>query len=90
MADSACLTGETAAVNVCNDVKLTNGLSNTEGLVNDELEGLKTKVIVNISAVDGDNAGTGVKANSCNGLLSSTCAVEIRLCTCIQSNLPPY
>ena len=90
MTDSACLTGETAAVYVSNDVKLTNGFGNTEGLVNDELEGIKTKVIVNISAVDGDSAGTGVKANSCNGLLSSTCSVEIRFSTGIQSTNPPY
>ena len=82
--DSTCLTGEAAAANVCNDIELTNGLGNTEGLVNDELESLKTEIIVYISAVDGYVTGTGIETNSCNRLLSSACAVEIRFSASIH------
>ena len=51
MTDSACLTGESSAANVSNDVKLAGSLGYTEGLVNDELESLKTKVVIDISSV---------------------------------------
>ena len=88
--DRTCLTGEATAVNVYNNVELANGIGNAEGLVNDKLHGVKTKVIADISAVDGNCAGTGVEANSCNGLLSSACSIEIRLSPCIHSLLPPY
>ena len=85
--DRTCLTGEAATVYVSNDVELAFSLGNAEGLVYDELEGLKTKVIVNVSAVDGDSTGTGVETNSCYRLLSSACAVEIGLCTSIHNSL---
>ena len=78
MTDCACLTGEATAVNVSNDVELADSLGNAEGLIYDELEGLKAKVIFNVSAVDGDSTGTGVETYSCYRLLSSACAVEIR------------
>ena len=90
VADSACLAGDTAAANVCYDVKLTLGLGNAEGLVNDELESLKTEIVIYVSAVDGDVTGTGIEANSCNRLLSSACAVEIRFSTCVHLHYPPY
>ena len=85
VADSACLTGETAATNGSNDIKLTEGLGNAEGLVNDELQGFKTEVLINVLAVNGDNTAAGIKTNAGNGLLSSAGAVEIRLYTCIHS-----
>ena len=83
--DSTCLTGEAAAANVCNDIELAGGLGYAEGLVNDILKSFKTKIVVYVSAVDGNNAGTGIKTNSSYGLLSTACSVEIRLSTCIQS-----
>ena len=79
MTDSTCLTGEAATVYVSNDVKLALSFGNTERLVYDKLKGLKTEVFINISAVDGDSTGSGVKTNSCNRLLSSAGAVEINV-----------
>ena len=87
--DSASLAGEATAVYVNNNVELANGIGNAEGLVNDELHGLKTEVLVDVSAVNGNNAATGIEANSSNGLLSSTGSVEIGFSTCIHSHLPP-
>ena len=87
--DSACLTGEAAALNVNNYVELANGISDTEGLIYDILEGLETEVITYVSAVNGNNAGTGIEANSCNRLLSSACAVEIGFSTSIHQTFPP-
>ena len=84
VADCACLTGDTAAANVCNDVELSGGVGYAEGLVDDELEGLKTEVIVDVTAVDGDLAGAGIETNAGNGALSSAGAIEIRLSTCIH------
>ena len=51
------------------------------------IAGLKTEIIVNVLAVYGDNTGTGIKTNACNGLLSSARAIEIRLNTGIHSSL---
>ena len=82
--DSACLTGKTAAVYVCDDIELTSSAGNTEGLVNDELEGLETEILVDVLLIDGDNACAGNYANTGNTLLSSTCAVEVGLRTCIH------
>ena len=39
--DCAGLTGDTAACNVGDDVELTGGAGNAEGLVHDELQGLE-------------------------------------------------
>ena len=46
--------------------------------------GLKAEVIINVAAIDGDNARTGNDANASNGLLSSAGSVEIGLSTCIH------
>ena len=77
--DGACLTGYTAAYDVANDIKLAHVAGEFQGLTNDELEGLKTKILVDILLVDGYNTRAGYYAYACNGLLSSSCAVEIRL-----------
>ena len=67
VADCACLTGDTTTVNVSNDIELALCVCYAEGLVDDELECFKTEIIVYVSAVDGDNACTGIKTNSCYG-----------------------
>ena len=87
--DSACLAGEAAAAYVNNYVELANGVGNTEGLIYNVLHGLKTEVLIDTSAVDGNNTGTGIETNSGYGLLSSACAVEIGLCTSIHYTFPP-
>ena len=79
MTDSACLTGDTTTVYKSDDVPLTFCACNTEGLVNDELECLKTEICVDILAIDCNNACTGNDSYTSNGFLSSTCAVKIGL-----------
>ena len=83
MTNCACLTGDTATVYVSNDVELAGSAGYAEGLVNDELKGLETEVLVDILAVDSDLTVTGIYSYTSNGLLSSTSAVEVGLCTCI-------
>ena len=46
--DSACLTGDTAALNVADDIELTLGAGNGEGLIDDELESFETEILVNV------------------------------------------
>ena len=84
MTDRAGLAGDTAACNVGDDVELTGGTGNAEGLVHDELQGLETEVLIDGTAVDGDLAGAGVNADAGDGLLSAAGAVEVGLCTGIQ------
>ena len=79
VSDSTCLTCNAAACNCADDVELVSSIGNAEGLTNDELQGLKAKVVVDISAVDGNLTGTWINSNSCNGVLSSACSVVIWL-----------
>ncbi len=85
--DSAGLAGDAAAGDVGNDIELTDSAGNTEGLVNDELHGLQTEVIIDGTAVNGDLAGTGVEADASDGLLSAAGAVEVGLCTGIHNSV---
>ena len=64
VSDSACLTGNTAAGNCADDVKFALCICNCEGLTNDELQCIKSEVIVNIAFIDGDNTCTGENANT--------------------------
>ena len=64
MTDCTSLTGEATATNIRNDVELTNGFGYSEGLIDDKLKGVKTKVVFNISAVNGDSTGTGSPAST--------------------------
>ena len=84
VADSASLTGETTAVYASDDVELTLGTGGSEGLVDDQLEGVKTEVLVNVTTIDGDYARTGNDANACDRLLTSAGSVKIGFCTGIQ------
>ena len=89
MTDSAGLTGYAAAGYGADDVELTGGAGQLHRLTNDELQGVKTEVIVDVTIVDGDFAGTVcVYANTSNGALSSTGAVEIRN-RIVHYQLPP-
>ena len=86
MTDSAGLAGNTAAGHVGDDVELTGGAGNAEGLVDDELQGLETEVLIDGTAVDGDLAAAGVQTNAGDGLLSAAGAVEVGLCTGVQNS----
>ena len=81
MADSASLASTATANNVDNDVKLALVLSQNQGAVDEQLQGLEAKVIVDVAAVDSDLAGTIVNANAGNGMLTTASAVEIRFRT---------
>ena len=82
--DSACLTGDTAALNVSYDIELAGSVCNAEGLVDDELQCFKSEVIVNVASVNGDFAGSGVKSYASYRALSSARTIEIRFSTCIH------
>ena len=88
MADGACLSGHAAACNAANYVKLLVGLGQRKRLTNDELEGLKTEIIVDVAVVDGDFAGALIQSYAGNRAFSSACAVEIR-CLIVHSVMPP-
>jgi len=90
VADCACLTGDTATVYEGDDIKRTLGTGNAEGLVNDELQGLKTEVLVDVTLVDGDSTRARNDANASYRLLSSAGAVEIGLCTSIHLLCPSF
>ena len=79
VADSACLTGYTATVYTAYDVELFCSVCESERLTNDELECVKTKVIVNISIVDCDFTCTCIYTYTSNRLLASACSIEIRI-----------
>ena len=67
--DSAGLAGNAAACYGADNIKLTQGIGEGHGLTNDQLQGLQTKVIVDVTAVDGDAAGAvGEQVHAGHGL----------------------
>ena len=89
MANCASLTGYAAAGNGADDIELLSGLSQSQRLTNDQLQSIQTKVVINASVVDGDVAAAGVYTNSCYGVLSSACAVEIFDLRFVHVQAPP-
>ena len=77
MSDGACLTGNATACYCAYNVEILADAAEVEGLTNDELKGLKTEVIVNISAVYGYFACALIKADSGDRMLSAACSIEI-------------
>ena len=78
VADSASLTGNTAAGNADDDIVLALQAQQDQRRTDDQLQGLQTKVVIDITIVDGDLASAGVNTNAGNGILTTTSAVEIR------------
>ena len=67
MTDSASLTGNTATGDGDNQVDLANQVSSDQGLIDNQLQGLQTEVIVDVAAIDDDGAGAVlVDANTGN------------------------
>jgi len=64
MTDSASLTGNTAAGNADDDVVLALQAQQDQRRTDDQLQGLQTEVVVDITIVDGDLTGAGVNANA--------------------------
>ena len=92
MTDSAGLPGNAAACNGSFDVDLTNGVGGDQGLTNDELQGLETEVIVDVTAVDGDSTGAvGNEVNASDRRLSAAGTIHIGLLALISCHihLPP-
>ncbi len=56
VADSASLTGNTAAGNADDDIVLALQAQQDQRRTDDQLQGLQTKVVVDITIVDGDLA----------------------------------
>ena len=79
VADRASLTGNAAAGDGADDVKLAEGIGEGHRLTDDQLEGLKAEIVIDVSAVHSDIAGAGVNSYAGNRMLSAACAVEIRL-----------
>ena len=91
VADGAGLAGHAAAGDGGFDVDLAEGVGSDQGLTDDELQGIETEVLLDVTAVDRDGAGpAGEQMDSCHGGLSSAGTVEIGLLTGIHIRLPPY
>ena len=88
VADSASLAGNTAAGNADDDIVLALQAQQDQRRTDDQLQGLQTEVVIDITIVDGDLAGAGVNANAGNGILTTTSAVEIRF-GFVHVRLPP-
>ena len=86
--DRARLTGHAAAGDVADNVKAIGKTCQLEGLTDDNLECVKTEVIVDLSVVDDNLACSLVKSDSGNGALSSACAIEKR-CFIVRILYPP-
>ena len=66
VADSASLSGHTAALDVDQNIKLICILRQHERLANDGLQSLKSEVIIDVSLIDRDLAGSRYKVNTGN------------------------
>ena len=88
MADSASLTGNTAAGNADDDVILALEAQQDQRRADDQLQGLQTEVVVDVTVIDGDLASALINANAGNGILTTTSAVEIRF-GFVDVRLPP-
>ena len=88
MADSASLTGNTAAGNADDDVILALEAQQDQRRADDQRQGLQTEVVVDVTVIDGDLASALINANAGNGILTTTSAVEIRF-GFVLVGLPP-
>ena len=83
MTDGSGLAGVTAALDINLDVELIQSLGCAEGLANDNLKGLKAKVLVDICLVDGDLAGAGSQVNSRYRSLPSAGSIILCISQCL-------
>lgn len=79
VADGAGLAGYAAACDGADDIVFAERLGQGHRLADNQLEGVKAEIIVDVSAIDGDAAAAGINSDAGNGTLSAACAVEIRL-----------
>ena len=69
--DGTCLTGHAAACNGADDIEFTESIGQCKGLTNDEFQSIKSEIVVNVSAVDGDFTGAGINSDSGDRMFSS-------------------
>ena len=90
VADGAGLAGDAAAGDGGDDVHLAQLLGGDQGLADQQLQGLQTEVIVDVTAVDGDGAGAVLEQmDAGHGGLPAAGAIEIRLLALIHDLNPP-
>ena len=90
MTDGAGLTGHAAALDGADDVNLAEGIGGDQRLTNDQLQGFKAEVIVDVTAIDDDGAGAAfIDADARDGGLPSAGAVLILFLALVHSLLPP-
>ena len=78
VAHRAGLAGDAAAGDGGLDVDLVDGAGGDQGLTDDQLQGLKTEVVVDAAAIDGDDAGAaGDQVHAGDRGLTTAGAVQI-------------
>jgi len=88
--DSAGLAGNTAACDGNNNVNLTDHVGGNQGLTDNQLQGIQTKIIVDVAAIDDDRTcAVLVDANTCNRGLTAAGAIVILLLALVHNCLPP-
>ena len=90
VADSTGLTGYAAAGDGDDNVNLAQQIGGDQRLTDDQLQGVQTEILVDVTAVDDDGTGAVlVNANTGNGGLTTAGAVKILLLALVHSKLPP-
>ena len=56
--DCACLAGKTAALDIYKHIELVSAVRCNQGLTNNNLQSLKTEILVDVSLIDGNLAGS--------------------------------
>ncbi len=87
MSDRTSLSGVSAALNVNHDIELAVGLGSNQRLTNDNLQGLKSKILIEGSLINSNVTGSGYQINSCYRFFSS--ASSIISCCVSHFNFPP-
>ena len=77
VANRACLTGETAALHVDDDVELAGGGGELQGLIYDVLQGVESEVFVQGPLVDDDAAAAVGDEPDASDCLLSAAGAEI-------------
>ena len=92
MADRAGLASDAAAGNGRFNIDLAEGSGGDQRLADDQLQGVETEVLLNVTTVDRDGAGAvGIQVHARDGGLSAAGAVHIgflALISCHRS-IPP-
>jgi len=74
--DGACLSGVAAATDIHQHIEFLIGACSRKRLADDDLQGLHPEIVVHVPLIDDNIALAGCEIHSCDGFLSSACAVE--------------